>query len=115
MNTKVKYHVPSHRNKFGHYVSQSFLILPSVEMRTTYAHRIQIDLVWFNGLGWYYIVDIESWTGNHSKHTTEVSEHLWPKGAQLEQCAIAAEETVGRLLGRPSIKLNPYELRDGGR
>lgn len=111
MNTTVEYKRPSHRTMHGEYESKTFFNQDGT------AGNLKISLVWFNGLGWYYAIDLEAW--NDCGATSRVildylnSKDMWREGRQLALCAQAAETAAKELCKKHGIaapNFSPYVL-----
>ena len=120
MNTKVKYKRPG-RNRWGEYKSQTFIHQNDI------TGHIYIYLVWFNGLGWYYSVELTGW--NHKVKSGpgmvildySKGRMMWRHGKELPLCARAAEEEATKMCeahGIIGLKFEPYTIKEslyGGR
>lgn len=111
MNTTVEYKRPSHRTKHGEYESKTFINQNDV------VGHITIALVWFNGLGWYYAIDLEAWGKSIAGRRIILdylnSKDMWRRGKDLTLCAQAAEKAAEELCkkhGIISLNFSPYVL-----
>lgn len=120
MNTKVPYKTPTHRNRYGRYVSRTFIKRHNNEIRVW----ATIVLVWFDALGWYYVLEIDAVDWRKTRHLERCFRKrmaskwgLWRTGKELELCAQAAEKAMRQLLKERKVtraRLKPYVLEAGG-
>lgn len=118
MNTAVEYKRPSHRNRYGQYKSITQFQYNEI------VGNIKIFLVWFNGLGWYYSVELQAtwWLGNElqpMKNILDFSKNtsMWKLGKQLPLCAQAAEDEARNMLekyGVAGLNFMPYDILPHG-
>ena len=105
MNTVVEYRRPSIRTAYGQYVSNSIWKLPG-----WWHFRVKISLVWFNSLGWYFIVEIDGLREKDSVivHGPE-SRKTWPKGQERDACSFAAEEEAKKMCADLGVTVDKFE------
>lgn len=108
MNTAVEYKRPG-RNRYGHYKSVTHINQNGV------VGHITIDLVWFNGLGWYYAVDLHGWREQTPRVVMSFSKNkaIWRHGKELPLCAQAAESEARSMCekyGIIELSFQPYVL-----
>lgn len=106
MNTAVKYKRPG-RNRYGEYQSLTFIQQDEI------VGHIKISLVWFNGLGWYYSVELEGWNNRVIIMEYSKNKDIWKRGKELPLCAQAAEDearTMCEAHGLIGLNFMPYVL-----
>ena len=110
MNTTVPYRTPSHRNNTGKYESMT-----EIDQDGWIMASLKITLVWFVGMGWYYIVAFEGHKRNPDgklvggwTHDSDVSPSRWQKGPDVCLCAQAAEKSATDILTKHGITPPPF-------
>lgn len=108
LNTAVRYHRPQHCNRYGHYISKTKF------RRANTNYQVLIELVWFNGAGWYFSVEFLGfkipWTEDRAVARRS---QIWPKGPQVAECSFAAEKAARALCRKYGVRppnLEPYVL-----
>lgn len=122
MRTEVPYQRPSIHSKYGHYYC-GLIWTP----KNFISCHIKIDLVWFNRMGWYHSVNLEShwdmYTDDHARcppgrnvlefdHEPGESS-MWTSGEMLPLCAKDADTVARQMIearGLVMPKLPPYVL-----
>lgn len=110
MNTDVEYKRPSHRTMHGEYRSVTHINQNGI------VGHIEISLVWFNGLGWYYAINLQAW-GGYDKPKIILdhlsSKNMWKHGKDVTLCSQAAEIAAKELCKKHGItapNFSPYIL-----
>ncbi len=120
MRTDTPYKTPSIYRESGQYISQTFW-----SPKGFISAKLEINLVWFNRLGWYHSLVFESHVDVYTdkkvakpkdRRVCEIDNGTWPsptwmEGFMLPYCAESADRDAKRLIEARGLvvpNLSPY-------